>query len=140
MSWARLRVLALGALLLLLAGTSACGDQKNIQLLEAKKSEILDHTTPKQEFWDEVGRKGDALKKERGAAEDLASVSAKSAQAKASLDSLRKQVEEARSTNAKASEVLAQQVAQLEKSEAEVAEKEAVLAAFRERQQSGETP
>jgi len=140
MSSARPRALALGALLVTLAATAACDDEKNVQLLEAKRSEILDRTTPKQEFWDEVGRKGDALKKTRSVAEDLASLSAKSAQARASRDAQRKQLEDARTTNARTSDVLAGQLAQLEKAEGEVAQNEAVLAGFGERQRSSGAP
>ena len=140
MACAPRRRLALGGLLVCLVPLPACDDAKNVQLLEAKKSEILEHTRPKQEFWDQVGRKGQALKKERAAGEELAALAAKSAQARASLDPLRKQLEDARATNAKTSDALADQQAQLRKAEGEVAESEAVLASFQERQRKSATP
>ncbi|HXK21506.1 MAG TPA: hypothetical protein VMS55_02395 [Myxococcota bacterium] len=137
---ATLRPLALVGLVAGLAVSSACDDGKNVELLEAKKSEILEHTRPKQEFWDQVERKGRALKQERSASDEIASLQSKSSETRTALDSLRKQLEDARATNARASDVLSNQVAQRDAAEAEVAKNEATLASFLERQRSGAAP
>ena len=135
-----LRRMMLSCSLALLAGSAACNDDKNVQLLEAKKSEILEHTQPKQDFWDQVGRQGRAVKQERSASEEIASLQSRSAETRTALDSLRKQLEDARATNARAADVLSEQLAQRDKAEGEVAKNEATLASFGERQRSGGTP
>jgi len=140
MSVSRMRPLALVGLVASLAVSAACDDGKNIALLEAKKSEILEHTRPKQEFWDQVERKGRVLKQERSASEEIAALQSKADATRAALDSLGKQVEDARATNDKASEVLSNQVAQRDAAEAEVAKNEATLASFGERQRGGAAP
>jgi len=140
MSSALLRPLALVGLVAGLAVSSACDDGKNVALLEAKKAEILEHTRPKQEFWDQVERKGHALKQEKSASEEIAALQAKADATRTALDSMRKQVEDAQAMNAKASDVLSSQVTQRDAAENEVAKNEATLASFGERQRGGGSP
>ncbi|HVN38742.1 MAG TPA: hypothetical protein VMW19_11305 [Myxococcota bacterium] len=135
-----LRRVMLSCSLALLAGSAACNDDKSVQLLEAKKSEILEHTQPKQDFWDQVGRQGRAVKQERSASEEIASLQSKGAETRAALDSLRKQLEDARATNAKAADVLSAQLAQRDAAEGEVAKNEATLASFVERRHTAGAP
>ena len=137
MSAALLRPLAVFGLVAGLAVSSACDDDKNVAVLEAKKAEILEHTRPKQEFWDQVERKGRALKQDRSTSEEISSLQAKADATRPALDSLRKQLEDAQAMNAKASDVLSSQVAQRDAAENEVAKNEATLASFGERQRGG---
>lgn len=133
---------ALVALVVCLGAATGCGKQKalRIETLETQKRMILERTQPKQAFWDQVGRKGQAVKKEHAAAAELASVRAQIAQIEPSLAQARKQLEAARATNAKTADVLTAQLAQLDEAQHAVTQHEAELSGFQTRQRSGKTP
>ena len=60
----RLRVAALLLSLAPLFGIESC-EQDELHQLETERQRLLDTTVPKQEFWDQVGRKGESAKQLR---------------------------------------------------------------------------
>lgn len=131
------RTLALCGLVAWLVPAAGCNTQATVRKLEAKKAELLASTRPKAEFWDQVGRKGDALKKEQAAAAELAGVRQQIAGAEAALQQVRQRVASARATNAEAADVLSRQQGQQGQLDQALTKQKATLAGFETRHRKG---
>lgn len=117
-----------------LAPAWGCNHPAEVRKLEGQKAALLASTRPKQDFWDQVGRKGEALKKARAAAALLASVQQQITATRSSLEQARGQLDAARETNAKAADVLSGQQDLLAQAQHQVAADRAELAGFQTRQ------
>jgi len=124
------RALRVAALLLAvtpLFGIESC-EKEELQALETERQRLLDTTVPKQEFWDQVGRKGESAKQLRQVQKDIDDAKAKLANAAANAEPTRQAVASAREVNARAEEIRRDAVAQRDALRVELHDAEAKLA------------
>jgi len=129
------RALRVAVLLLALApvlGIESC-EKEELQALETERQRLLDTTVPKQEFWDQVGRKGEAAKQLRQAEKEIADARAQLAGFQASAEPTREAIANAREVNARAEEIRRDATAQRDALRVELHGVEAKLARWEAR-------
>ena len=123
----RLRVAALLLSLVPLLGIESC-EQDELQKLEAERQRLLDTTVPKQEFWDQVGRKGESAKQLRQLEKEIAEARAQQTGMDASAAPTREALANARDVNARAEEIRRDALAQRDALKVELSAAQAKLA------------
>jgi len=110
-----------------LLGIESC-EEEELHTLETERERLLSSTVAKQEFWDEVGRKGEAAKQLKALEQEIDRAKAELAQSRAGLAPVQQALANAQEVNARAEDVRRDAIAQRDALKVELAELDAKLA------------
>ncbi|HVP28925.1 MAG TPA: hypothetical protein VMW35_07165 [Myxococcota bacterium] len=122
-----------GALLLGSLVLAGCSREAELHAVEAKRDALLATTVPKSDFWNEVQRKGVALKEQQAVRTEIEPARARVEAEKAALSTLEQRLAETRHEQDEAAASLAAAKHALEQAADERREREETLRGFETR-------